>query len=234
MLFGIRREDEYLDFVFELKKAIDFSSWSEGNHNVKYINLIPPSDQFIPVGHLDMVLNHARNNNEGIRDPINIPKELRKDKFLRRTFCIEEFSTREELLNFCDEELFFKDLNRYKGVAGKTSLFKNCDFEASRYLVSEVVDIRAEYRAFIYYNNILDIRRYAGCYDVNPDYGLIKEMVSEYKEAPNAYVLDVGVGEETFLIEIQPFVSCGLYGFNEYRFLPGMFKEGYKWLVQKV
>lgn len=51
-------------------------------------------------------------------------------------------------------------------------------------------------------------------------------MIREYKSCPIAYTLDVGVNSNnTFIIEVHDFFSCGLYGFSDNKILPYMFSD---------
>ena len=65
---------------------------------------------------------------------------------------------------------------------------------------SEVKDIITEWRCFVRYGKILDIRRYKG--ELGRIYSLqkVKEMISSYSDEPTAYSIDIGLtaGNETF------------------------------------
>ena len=79
---------------------------------------------------------------------------------------------------------------------------------------SEVVDIVSEYRAFVRYDKILDVRRYKGDWRVYPDYQLMEECVGKYTNSPYGYAIDFGVTKEgkTLLIEVNNTCSLGSYG----------------------
>ena len=56
-------------------------------------------------------------------------------------------------------------------------------------------------------------------------------MIKDYKDSPLSYTLDVGINNNgTFIIEVHPFVSCGLYGFSDYRILCYMFENGFNYI----
>ena len=82
---------------------------------------------------------------------------------------------------------------------------------------SEVVSFLAEYRTFIRYDRILDIRRYKGDFHLYPDVGVIESCVKDYVDSPRGYALDFGVTDkgETLLIEVNNTVSLGSYGLME-------------------
>ena len=52
-------------------------------------------------------------------------------------------------------------------------------------------------------------------------------MIDSYKSQPVAFTLDVAVDgdDNTVVIEVHDFFSCGLYGFSEYKILPFMFSN---------
>lgn len=53
-------------------------------------------------------------------------------------------------------------------------------------------------------------------------------MITAYTNSPRAYTLDIGINEfGTTVIEVHPFVSCGLYGFHDLKVLPQMFIAGF-------
>lgn len=98
-----------------------------------------------------------------------------------------------------------------------------------------MVDIKSEWRAFVYKGELLDVRNYSGDFRIFPDISIIEEMIKDYKNSPKAYTLDVAVDdkENTVLIEIHQFFSCGLYGFADYRVLPKMFIDTHKEIIRE-
>ncbi len=79
---------------------------------------------------------------------------------------------------------------------------------------SEVLNIVSEYRVFVRYGQILDVRRYKGDWGVYPDKNVIKVCVDNYVNSPWGYPVDFGVTEEgkTVLIEVNNTCSLGSYG----------------------
>jgi hypothetical protein len=103
--------------------------------------------------------------------------------------------------------------------------------------LSEKLDIVSEYRVFVYRDKLVGINNYGGEFNKLPDLYLIEKMINEYKnekDRPGAYTLDVAITKEgkTTLIEVHPFVSCGLYGFRRYDILPQMMIAGYKSAIE--
>lgn len=81
---------------------------------------------------------------------------------------------------------------------------------------SEVVDMAAEWRCFVRYGEILDIRRYTGELGVIYNLGVVRKMIDEYAEAPAAYALDVGLTKDgkTVIVEVNDGYSLGCYGLD--------------------
>ena len=96
-----------------------------------------------------------------------------------------------------------------KDMIGCGSYYDDADIYCS-----EVVHFLAEYRTFIRYGTILDVRRYKGDWHYTPDFHTIENCVRAYLDAPKGYALDFGVTDkgETLLIEVNNTTSLGSYG----------------------
>ncbi|ANY70771.1 hypothetical protein BBD42_16310 [Paenibacillus sp. BIHB 4019] len=95
---------------------------------------------------------------------------------------------------------------------------------------SEVVDFATEWRCFIRYGQILDIRYYKGAWDSKLDLNIIKNAVSDFIDAPAAYGMDFGIDQEgnMKLVEINDGHSLGSYGIsplNYAKFLSARWSE---------
>lgn len=95
---------------------------------------------------------------------------------------------------------------------------------------SEVVDFVTEWRCFIRYGQILDVRYYKGAWNSKLDLGIIKRAVRDYKDAPAAYSLDFGIDKDGImkLVEINDGHSLGTYGIspiNYAKFLTARWSE---------
>lgn len=88
------------------------------------------------------------------------------------------------------------------------------DQEDAAVWCSEVVDFVTEWRCFIRYGEILDIRRYKGAWDSKLDVNVIRNAVKDFKDAPAAYGMDFGIDKEGHmkLVEINDGHSLGTYG----------------------
>lgn len=82
--------------------------------------------------------------------------------------------------------------------------------------VSELLNFVSEYRVFVRYGEIIDVRHYAGDWSVFPDASIIKNCVNEYKEGINTYAIDFGVTDKgtTNLIEVNVSGAIGAYGLD--------------------
>ncbi|MEC0269679.1 ATP-grasp domain-containing protein [Paenibacillus anseongense] len=79
---------------------------------------------------------------------------------------------------------------------------------------SDVVSFVAEWRCFVRYGKILDIRRYRGNWRVHFDNKIVENAVSQFKSAPKGYAVDFGLTDkgETLLIEVNDGYALGHYG----------------------
>lgn len=98
----------------------------------------------------------------------------------------------------------------------------NCqeDYEV---MCSEALDIRKEWRCFIYYDEIIDIRPYKGNYHYTYDPKVIDSIMEDFrkwKDRPVACSIDIGVTSEnkTILIECNDAYALGSYGLVDFRY----------------
>lgn len=259
IVFLIERNDAGLpafDFQYELINAIDYIKWlypSSEEYSYELIAKIPdeiPTDvDMIPVGSVEFISAFCQKFYHFQPRPLNIPELI----------CTPEFAKRDIFLynpveaapieicsiggagggrpvdSYAESEFFIKSNDKIKGFSdfGKLgSLAK----EDKWYFVSEVIqDIESEFRCFVYRDELVDIRQYAGdsmSYYHQPrlDVTLVKRIVEAYKGHSPAYTLDIGVhaGKGSFIIELHNFWSCGLYGFSQYIKLLRMTVAGFR------
>lgn len=149
--------------------------------------------------------------------PINVPPELRKPPFVSRTCLDVQADSLEEVFSEYGSPLFVKSGAAYK--KWPADLFKEAeDVPADfSYFVSTPVDFIAEWRAFIFRGSVVDVRQYSGDWRQSKNIpiawldGLARTTMLQ------AHTIDFGLTEHgPELIEIHPFISCGLYGFENY------------------
>ncbi|QST02298.1 ATP-grasp domain-containing protein (plasmid) [Pontibacillus sp. ALD_SL1] len=211
------------DFTFHLLEAIRFHAWlntdpDHPSYTFRKSDTSAFQKGMIPVGSLEFVEEHWG----APLIPDFIPHPLRHNKFLKRRirFLSSGDLTEEVLPAFVKRNDMFK--------SSPMILSSLTPLEEGEYLISEVVTIQSEWRAFVFHNRLVGLHPYSGDPTVFPDAPLIHRMIEDYDHSPLCYTLDVGVNDDgTFLIESHPFISCGLYGFQNYKILPQMFVAGY-------
>ncbi len=219
------------DFSFGLIEAIEYNNWLNNNKSIKYktTNLIEPKilKNYTPIGTVEFVLFYIwRAHNISI-SPINIPVELLSYEYTKRKVYNDYITSDIEILR----PVFFKSNTYFKKFARIVS--PNENIPTDNYQISEIIDIESEWRCFIYKKELVGIENYSGDFVLFPDINQVNKMIKSYTKSPIAYTLDIGVNKtnETFIIEVHDFFSCGLYGFNNYKILPYMF---YNWYKEKV
>lgn len=82
--------------------------------------------------------------------------------------------------------------------------------------LSSKINLLAEYRVFVYDKQILDIKPYRGDCSLGFNLETVKSMISDYKTAPIAYALDIGItdNKNTVLVEMNDGFSLGAYGLS--------------------
>jgi hypothetical protein len=231
------------DFTFHLREAIKYQNWicNEQKHTYIYSEngcdvLVPNIKEYIPIGSIKFVLNFYKEyyNINNIK-PINIPKELTSYDNLKRT--IISYDTIKNDIEFYSREFFIKQIDKFKGVTGimKLTDIKLDELIQGEFLLSDIIDIKSEWRGFVYRGELLDIKNYSGNFALFPDIQKVKNIIKEYKNSPKSYTIDVGITDkkDTVLIEIHQFFSCGLYGFCDYRYLPQMFIGTHNEIISK-
>lgn len=163
---------------------------------------------------------------------IDYPKEL--EKYLGRKVWV---STIEEI--FRDEQkwnIFIKPKKETKKFVGKV-VKDYKDFigivdndNPTQIWCSEIVNFKTEWRCFIRYGEILDVRQYKGVWDSKIDLSVIKNAIKDFESSPASYALDFGIDENDTmkLVEINDGHSLGTYGIspiNYAKFLSARWSE---------
>lgn len=197
----------FKNFGFEIKKYINADEISEYN---------PEHILVGGIGNVRRRLQHLGITRSG--KEIDYPEELQP--FLKRK--VWESSINEIFNNKNNWNIFIKPKNETKLFAGK--VVKNeMDFlglinteKDTEIYCSELIDFKTEWRCFIRYKEILDIRRYKGGWDTKLDVEIIKNAINSFTSQPNAYALDFGVDEnnDTILVEVNDGHSLGTYGLS--------------------
>jgi len=196
----------FKNFGFEIEKFVDADEISDKNPE----NII--------VGGIGNVrkrlqnLNIIRENKE-----IDYPEELKP--FLKRKIWTSSIN---EIFNKKEWNIFIKPQTETKLFAGKViksemDLLGLIDEENDiKIWCSELVNFKTEWRCFIRYKEILDIRRYKGDWDTKIDVKTVLSAINSFTSQPNSYALDFGLNEngEIFLVEVNDGHSLGTYGIS--------------------
>ncbi len=150
---------------------------------------------------------------ERVEDEIEYPESLRP--FLKRRVWQ---STLQKVIREQELNVFIKPV--------QTKLFKGKvvrhfrDFIGLRYedeipiWCSEVVELITEWRCFVRYGKLIDVRRYTGRWDSQLDSDVVQAAIAAFDAQPAAYGLDFGVNAqgEHYLVEVNDGHSLGTYG----------------------
>ncbi len=146
-------------------------------------------------------------------DEIEYPTQLRS--FLNRNvWC----STLKQVIAEGKTGIFIKPV-RTKLFQGKV-IHEPKDFIGLNYndeieiWCSDIVDIVTEWRCFVRYGELLDVRYYSGKWDSRIDLNIVNDAIAAYKDQPKSFCLDFGVDLEGqhYLIEVNDGHSLGAYG----------------------
>lgn len=79
---------------------------------------------------------------------------------------------------------------------------------------SEPVEFITEWRCFVRYGRILDVRHYKGDWRACLDTDIVEQAVREYSSAPSGYAIDFGLTKDgkTLLVEVNDGYALGEYG----------------------
>lgn len=150
-------------------------------------------------------------------DEINYPDEL--NSYLKRDIW---YSTINEVRDSPEQWPVFVKSVEGKKLTGKviasiTDLVGcgSCD-DNYDVICSNVKDIISEWRVFVRYGKVLDVKPYKGDWTVHYDPEIIKNTINDYTTAPAAYSIDFGVTSEgeTILIEVNDGYALGCYGLS--------------------
>ncbi|WP_341839705.1 ATP-grasp domain-containing protein [Chitinophaga caseinilytica] len=169
----------------------------------------------VVVGNISDVHASLRKFNIEVPAPLDYPDSLQA--FLGRKIWV---STMHAVAKETSFNVFIKPLHRSKSFTGKLiscerDLIGCYDYQSDMdILCAEPVHFLAEWRCFVRYSTILDVRRYRGDWRLHFDPAVIENALHSYHNAPKAFALDFGVTDkgETLLVEANDGYSLGAYG----------------------
>ena len=202
-------------------EAINRHNWLYPENEVSFtltpllaLHSIPPLA--VPIGSVDFVETALRLLGGSHISPISLAEYV-PEKYLRRRLSIvsDVSAVRETAKQWGASRVFLKSASRLKcdfsDIYSVTAPMPQTD---DRLLVSEVLNIRSEWRAFVFGSRLVDLRFYAGDFWSLPDKESAREIIEGIGRGLAAYTLDLALTEDghTVVIEIHPFIACGLYG----------------------
>jgi hypothetical protein len=246
-----KQNSEYFDYDFcdGLYKAIQYQKWlmNYDINNLQYIDyqLIDMrlllntqiNKDYIPCGSIEFVTTYMQQIGLPIPKPVNVPMPLQDKNNSGRVLYETEWESFETLYKMEDKKNWFvKSFKKIKGLSGLLSDCKSKIIKSENYQFSEIIDIKSEWRCFIYKNQLVGLQNYQGDFTLFPNIEKIKSMIKAYNGQPIAYTLDVYINEynETYCLEVHDFFSCGLYGFADYKILSFMFSDWWNEYKNKV
>lgn len=238
------------DFSFTLLESIRYNNWFHNNKDMSY-KFIKSFDDFdphnsypltpfkqyhytqkyVPVGSVEFVNEFLSHFYGFVLKPTNVPEELFHYAD-REIFNGDNLS----FVGLDHGKFFFKSNDEIKGYSGFYDTGIPTEIPEGNYQISEFIsDIESEWRGFVYKGDLVGLKNYSGDFTKWPNTNTINGMIGNYKSAPIAYTLDVGISEArgTFVIETHPMVSVGLYGMSEHKILPYMFYKCFWEVVKK-
>jgi hypothetical protein len=169
------------------------------------------------IGHVTHTLNHL-----GIPLPelVDYPSEL--SGFLGRKIWKDKMSTiltTPEMYpvfvkSVSQKSLTGRLIRNFKDLIGAG--YTTSDFDV---WCSEPVEFMSEWRTFIRYDKIIDMRPYNG-WGYYPDRSVVEDALSKWKNRPAACSMDFGVTSDgrTILIECNDGFALGEYGLREHKY----------------
>jgi len=217
MKFLIQTYDEKIkhDFSFALIESIEYQNWLRNDKSFEFLLTDGATlPNYIPIGSVEFVSKYIADYYGLTPKPKNIPLEL-----------IGKNWTGRNVINGTEKDIVGKKFVKSNDII--KSFTEICNTAPiGNYQISELIEIESEWRAFIYDGKLVGLQNYSGKFDVFPNVDKIKAMINAYKSQPIAFTLDVAISNnDTIIIEVHDFFSCGLYGFSNKAILPFMFSK---------
>jgi hypothetical protein len=187
-----------------------------------FADTIPATENDIVVGHIQQCRNYVFKICGKTIPNLDYPEEL--IPFMQRKFWKATLGDIYSMVTLSGniDPLFVKTTEQ-KFVTGFvcknfSDYVKNCSGvdHKTEIFVSEVVEFKAEFRAYIHRHQIVNALRYKGDYDVAPSKKTLEAMLYALRNTkmPIAYSIDVGIlpNGETVLVECNDGFALGNYG----------------------
>ena len=223
------------DFCYEAFRAAEYANWLEPGsvavHRIKDVAFAPLYPG-VPIGSVEFVstFSLSRGLVSTAPQPLNVPSALASPAFAARLI----WKTVSAPVPGLPAKVFVKSSRYYKGFCG---VIASADLpstlaEHGSLDLSEEVEFDDEWRAFIHGGKLVGLHCYSGLFQRVPSRRFLDcaiDVLAESLPTLRTYTLDVGfIGEAEAVVEVHPFVACGLYGFRDYRILLNMLEQGYR------
>lgn len=233
--FILFEKNIFLDFLEATKYLVGYdqfccegkgyeSSYSYLKVQNTHLSQIPvvEGEMNIPVGTVEDTLKFYEYHHDRLLLPINLDT---LDIDLKRKVFRGEHSD-------IPMGWFHKEANLLKGeYTGIRDRWIPLPKDLREYIISEPLELLAEWRCFIHKGAWVGMQQYQGNFRLHPDIKQVEDLLKELN-LTRSYALDIGVDEKgvVYLIEIHDFYSCGLYGYSENYILP-MFVDSHKKII---
>lgn len=126
-----------------------------------------------------------------------------------------------------NQEIFFikplEDTKLFTGfvAASEIDFIRLQDLQNdTKVLISEVIDIKSEFRCFVNRKTLIDVKQYNGDFKIFPDINIIEQAIQDFTNQPISYTLDFAKLKDGSmeLIEINDGYSLGYCGIHPYSY----------------
>lgn len=173
------------------------------------------SREDVVLGYITQVKKAVRNLGIEPPDELDYPDEVKP--YLGRKIWqgyLNEVYTNESLWPVFVKPVKGKQFDG-KLITGLKDLVGLGDQEENRKIwCSEPMKFVSEYRCFVRYGKLLDVRRYKGDFRKQINFSVVEQCLADYKSQPAAFTLDFGLTEDgqTRLVEVNDGYAFGTYG----------------------
>lgn len=205
----IKQSKDHIYISMSYSELLNYSTFNDEKKLIEYI----------PIGTIEFVQFFYKKF-YGIprENSIEIPKELRNNYFLKRSY---------NILNWYNlpkkGAYFIKDATEQKTLTylGEIDNFLNTyndeQLKKHMFVCSEIINIKSECRFFVVRGEIKHISFYDGTFNKEIDFNLIEkaiEILNQKECFPKSYSLDVIISDRgTALLEIHTFLGLGVHNY---------------------
>lgn len=154
-------------------------------------------------------------------DPIDFPTEILNNNLLNREVKKTKLKDVISLYKENKENVFIKPVKTklFDGILisdeSHLHYFNNVYNDIDVWISSEI-NIISEWRVYIHNNEIVYASNYKGDFKIIPDYNYVNNLITNYKNSPVSYTIDIGILKDltNTVIEFNDFWAIGSYGLD--------------------